>query len=333
MSKIKFALLILSLTGIFFTGCKDDGNSPVVDQSNIKLAATYSTNASTNGVFVSLISVKPYAFIADGTNGLQIIDVTSPINPDSVSSVQTGGSANDVFVASINGNPYAFVSDFNTGLVIVDVSNVFSPQIIGTIQGVYTNTSFIDAANEIAYVGTGGGAVSIIDISNLPNSTTLLSTAGSNCNGIYASTNRLYIAGGNFGFSIYDVTNPAAPVLKSNTNTTGSANNLVVIQNNAYIADSYNGTLIFNVTNPTSPALLSRITPNGQVLGVTVNNNTLYCADNNYGVESINISNPSSPAQNGHIKLNSSANNIFYFGGYLYLAAAEGGLAILQPAN
>lgn len=333
MSKIKLSFLLFVSFLIIFTGCKDDGNNPVVDSSNIKLVATYSTNASTNGVYVTTVNFKNYAFIADGTNGLQIIDVTYMINPDSVSSVQTGGSANDVFVAAINGITYAFVSDFNTGLVIVNVSDVFNPQILGTISGIYTNTSFIDAANKIAYIGTGGGAVSIIDLSNLPNSTTLLSTTGSNCNGIYVSANLLYIAGGNFGFSIYDVSNPALPVLKSNTNTTGSANNMVVIQNNAYVADSYNGTLIFNVSNPLSPTLLSRIAPNGQILGVSVNNNTLYCADNNYGVESINISNPSSPSQNGYIKLNSSANNIFYFGGYLFLAAAEGGLAILQPAN
>lgn len=323
----------LILLALIASGCKDDGNNPVVNQSNISLISTYSTNASTNGVYVTTINFKDYAFLADGTNGMQIVDVTAPNNPDSVSSFNTGGSANDVFVATINGDIYAFVSDFNTGFVIIDVSDVTNPQQVGLVAGPYANTSFIDAPNNKAYFSRG--AVYIYDISNLPGTITYLSVTPSVCEGIYVTGGKMYTAENSNGFSIYDVTNPTAPQFISRTNTLGLSSSVTVIQNNLYLADSYNGTLIFNVTNPSAPSLLSRIapSPSGQVLGVAVNNNTLYTADNNYGVESINISNPSSPSQNGNIQLNSSASNIFYFGGYLYLAAAEGGLAILQPAN
>lgn len=330
---MKLSAIILLTCLLFIAGCKDNTTAPDIDESNISLISTYNTNASTNGVFVYQINFNDYAFLADGTNGLQIVDVTLPNNPDSVSSFNTGGSANDVFVANINSRIYAFVADYNNGMNVIDVTNVFNPTLIGTLGSLYTNTSFIDASNRIAYIGTSGGAVSIYDISVLPGNPPTLTAVGSNCNGIYAAGNRLYVANGQIGFSIYDVTNPASPTLLSATNTTGSANNMVVIQNYAYVADSYNGTLIFNVTNPSAPQLLSRVSPNGQILGVTVNNNTLYTADNTYGVESISIANPSAPQSNGHIQLNSSANNIFYFSGYLFLAASEGGMAILKPVN
>lgn len=333
MRRLKLILLPLFVLSLIVNGCKDNNVAPPIDESNIRLVASYNTNASTNGVCVYSINFRNYAFIADGTNGMQVIDVTSPNSPDSISSFNTGGSANDIYVANINNRIYAFVADYNSGLVVIDVSNVYDPQQLGIVAGIYTSTVFVDASNEIAYAGQSSGPVTIIDIGFLPGSPTILTTVGSNCNGIYSTGNRLYISNGSIGFSIYDVTNPSSPTLLSVTNTTGGANNMVVIQNYAYVADTYNGTLIFNVSNPSSPQLLSKITPYGQVLGVAVNNNTLYTADNTYGVESIDVSNPSAPQSNGHIQLNSSANNIVYFGGYLYLAAAEGGLGILQPAN
>lgn len=336
MHKYKIALSLLIFTAVLLSGgslsgCKDSSIIPPVDQDNISLIATYSTNASTNGVFVYPINFRNFAFIADGTNGMQIIDVNTPNSPDSVNSYSTGGSANDITVAKINGYNFAFVSDYNTGLVITEVSNPFNIISVGTITGKYTNTCCVDAAARIAYIGQAGGTVTILDISALPSSPTILNSVGSNCNGVFVNGNRLYIANGSVGFSIYDVSNPSVPVLLSTTNTTGTASSLVVIQNYAYVADAYNGTLIFNVSNSSSPSLLSRVPPNGQVLGVAVNNNTLYTADNSFGVESINVSSPGLPTENGSIRLNSSASAIVYFSGYLFLAAAEGGMAILQP--
>ena len=91
--------------------------------------------------------------------------------------------------------------------------------------------------------------------------------------------------------------------------------------------------LILNVTDPSAPVYSSKFSGTGQILGVYVNNNNVFCADNTYGIENVSVSNPNSPNKVGYIQTNSSANNIFYFGGYIFLAAAEGGLGIYQPAN
>ncbi len=89
--------LVLTLAFITaFQACKDSGIVTPVDQSNINLVSVYSTNASTNGVYVLPINLRDYALIADGTNGLQIVDVTIINQPDSVSSYDTDGNANDV---------------------------------------------------------------------------------------------------------------------------------------------------------------------------------------------------------------------------------------------
>jgi len=329
-----FIVLIFALS--LFYGCKDNTTSPVVESSNITLVNTYNTDASTSGVFVLPINARNYAFIADGSNGLQIVDVTLVNNIDSVSSVDTDGSAVDVFVAVVNNSRYAFVSDYNGGLDVMNVSDPFNPFFAGEIPsaGLFVNTTYADAVNRRLYVGTGSGQIQIYDLSPLPNQpvfVTSFSVSPDNINGLFLSGTLLFAACGNTGMAIFDITNPAAPLLRSVTNTSGVATDVIVNANIAFLADSYNGTLIFNVTDPTAPSALSRISPEGQILGLALNNNSLYLADNTYGVESINVSSPSVPDETGYIQLNSSAVNLFYFGGYIYLAAAEGGLAILQP--
>lgn len=334
--KILHGILVLLTAFALFYGCKNNVTSPVVDSSNITLVNSYNTDASTSGVFVLPISGRNYAFLADGSDGMQIVDVTLVNNIDSVSSVDTDGSAVDVFVAVVNSSRYAFVSDYNGGLDVINVSDVNNPFPAGEIPsaGLFVNTTYVDAINRRLFVGTGSGQIQIYDLSQLPNQPVLItsfSVSPDNVNGLFLSGTLLFAACGNSGMAIFDVTNPASPMLRSITNTSGVATDVVVNANIAFLSDSYNGTLIFDVTNPSSPSALSRISPQGQILGLALNNNSLYLADNTYGVESINVSSPSAPNETGYIQLNSSAVNLFYFGGYLYLAAAEGGLAILQP--
>lgn len=331
------SLFIFLLFFIFiFHGCKDNTINTPVDQNNINLVSVYNTNASTNGVFVLPINFRDYALIADGTNGMQIIDITIINQPDSVSSFDTEGNANDITAGYINGDLYAFISDYNKGLVVVDIDNPNNPIPIGNliITGL-VNTCFVDQSNKIAYIGLETGQIQVYDISTLPNQPNFLSSiplTGS-INGLYVSGSYLYAAAGNTGLAIYDISNPSNAELRSIFNTSGFAAGVAVNNNFAYVADSYNGMLILNVSNPSSPLYKSKFNASGQILGMYAFNNNVFCADNTYGIENVNVSDAANPVKAGYIQTNSSANNIFYSGGYIFLAAAEGGLGIYQPTG
>lgn len=331
-------VLFAAVYFLLLSGCKDSSPITPVESSNISLVTVYNTNASTNGVYVLPINYRNYALIADGTNGMQIIDVTAVNLPDSLASYDTDGSANDVTAATINNDLYAFISDYENGLVIVDISTPSNPFLVGTLNpaGGFVTTTFVDANNMVAYIALGS-VVQVYDISNLPNQPTFLSTinigGGGTTNGLYVSGSYLYIACGNTGLEIVNISNPSSPQIISVSNTTGIASDVTVNTNYAYVADSYNGMLILNITNPAAPVFTSKFSGSGQILGVYASNNNVFCADNTYGIENVSVSNPSSPNKVGYIQTNSSANNIFYFGGYIFLAAAEGGLGIYQPAN
>ena len=60
-----------------------------------------------------------YAYVADGYNGLVIVDVRNPVAPTLKGSYDTAGYSLGVAVAG----KYAYVADRENYLVIVDVSN------------------------------------------------------------------------------------------------------------------------------------------------------------------------------------------------------------------
>ena len=81
------------------------------------------------------------AYIADGSSGLQILDVSVPAAPTSLGSFDTPGEAWDVEVAA----GLAYVADFDGGLQILDVSDPAAPTAMGSID------TAVEAMREGAY--------------------------------------------------------------------------------------------------------------------------------------------------------------------------------------
>ena len=68
-----------------------------------------------------------YAYVADGSAGLQVIDVSNLANPQRVGGYNTSG---DAYIVAVSGN-YAYVADRAAGLQVIDVSNPANPQWVG----------------------------------------------------------------------------------------------------------------------------------------------------------------------------------------------------------
>ena len=68
-----------------------------------------------------------YAYVAAGSAGLQIVDVTNKSTPSVVASIDTRGNANDVVISGT----LAFVADGTSGLQIIRVQNPLTPALAG----------------------------------------------------------------------------------------------------------------------------------------------------------------------------------------------------------
>ena len=101
------------------------------------------------------------AYVANGSSGLQIIDVSNPASPTLIGSVDTPGSVREVTVIGDT----AYVAE-GGGLQIINVSNPVSPILIGFVDtpGYAQGVTVVE---NTAYVVDWSG-LQIIDVSNPP---------------------------------------------------------------------------------------------------------------------------------------------------------------------
>jgi hypothetical protein len=99
-------------------------NQPL--QTSFEQVAARDTDGEARGIFAE----AGYLYVADGTNGLVIFDLSIPSAPSLVATLDTDGFAYDVVVS----NQYAYIADGSNGLVVASVSNPASPSAVGTFH-------------------------------------------------------------------------------------------------------------------------------------------------------------------------------------------------------
>jgi hypothetical protein len=178
----------------------------------VLLSATPSLNAqinlvnighTNNGGTAQGIAVSGhYAYLASGTNGLLIYDITNPALP--VNMGHSRGS-NDIeinaYTVAVSGN-YAFVESIGseaTGLLVYDVTNAAAPTYVNFLNlNVYGGLAILGSN---LYLG-GDGRVPVLAISNpldLNTGTYYMPLSNMNPVSLAATTNYLAMAGGEDG--------------------------------------------------------------------------------------------------------------------------------------
>ena len=238
-------------------------------------------------VFNGVAVTGTYAYVACGTAGLKVVDISRPTSPGIVGSFATPGYAWAVTVVG----PYAFVADGAQGISVVNISNPTSPVGVGWID---TPGAAEDIAvvNGLAYVADGN-SLQIIDVSN-PSSPVVRGSqtfaAGISAVEVKVQNNIAYVAGAGAGLITVDVSNPSSPIQLAIVPPSGStsARTLGVVVNGslAYVANYVGGLGVVDVSNPAVPVLRSMIITTGDLRDVAVQPNWLYGADSS---DTINV--------------------------------------------
>jgi hypothetical protein len=115
--------------------------------------------------------------------------------------------------------------------------------------------------------------------------------------GVFLDANKdiAYIAQGEGGLGIYDLSDPSRPLLIGTYNTDGSAQDVQVRGNYAYIADKYLGLKIIDISSPALPVLVGSIDTPGIATKLALYGDYVYMADYGRGLLAIDVSNPASP--------------------------------------
>jgi uncharacterized secreted protein with C-terminal beta-propeller domain len=243
-------------------------------------------NLETNAfVFNGAVINGNYLYVACGTVGLLVIDISNPSSPSIVGSYDTPGYAWGVALSG----QYAYVADGNS-VQVLNVSNPASPVYAGSVT---TSAKDIIVVGSHAYVA-GGNVLEIVDISN-PSAPAIAGTLSFSypisAVAVKVQNGIAYVAGSAGGLLIVDVSNPANPTQLGSLGPSGGSGastlGVFVSGTYAYVGNYVGGFAVVDVSNPASPALRNVVMTMGSARDVVVNSGWAWTADSSATVNTI----------------------------------------------
>ena len=253
------------------------------------LANYYNPGNSQQFLEAIVVGNRGYFGSGQGSGGVHIVDLTNPYNPQLLGTVNsTNANAfnfiHEMIVFSQNGSTY-LIENFNSlsgnkNLKVINVTNPAAPVFARDINP--TEAQWVHAmhirGNRMFTSGWGNssnrGRTEIYDISNIGmQAPTLLgfvedttsTTAGNNMHSSWSSEdgNYLYSAretnNGTGDIRVYDITNPAVPLLVRSISMAElglnaiTPHNPVVFGNYLYVSWYQAGVQVFDISTPSNP--------------------------------------------------------------------------------
>jgi len=302
--------------------------APVYEDTtgNARGAPVYEdTTGNARGVYVS----GDYAYVAAGTSGLAVMDISESIDPGTPVYEATNDRANGIYLSG----DYAYVANSYSGLAVIDISDPTNPgtpvyeDTTGHALGVYVSGDY-------AYVVDDYAGLAVIDISDPTNpGTPVTENTNGWAMGVYVSGDYAYVADRNTGLAVIDISNPTNPGTPVYEATTGWAYGVYVSGDFAYVADADSGLAVINISDPTNPGVPVYEDTTGEARGVYVSGDYAYVADSFSGLAVIDISDPTNPGTPVYEATTGNAYNVYVSGDYAYVADFTAGLAVIDISD
>ncbi len=270
-----------------------------------------------------------YAYVAAGSTGLQVVDVSNRASPQVVASLDTPGNANDVAVV---GN-FAYVADDSSGLRIINISNPLAPSLAGALDTAGIAWDVV-VRGGYAFVADGTSGLKIINVSSpsTPSLVGSLALSGTAKGVDVDLTRKLVVVGGDAGVQVVNIDDLSAPVLLG-TMVGGNVRDVVVDGNFVFRADTSYSFTVVDITTPATPVVAASLFLNtgGWLQDIAVSGNFALGADVSFVnvVPIIDVSNPTSPQPRPIIDFsqlrNDKGTGIVVDGSFVYLTADPSG--------
>lgn len=202
-----------------------------------------------------------------------------------------------------------------------------------------------DSVRKLAFLG-GGGGVFILDVSDTANPTIISDNKITTRDLVYDcyydhQNQRLYVAGGYDGISVWNISIPNSPARILTYSTPGGATGICNQGNLVFVACKDAGFVIIDISEPNAPYQIGYLPPSGTTwtYKVKVLRDHAYIGDA-YGAQFrvVNISDPSNPYQVGmcYPSGGDKIQEIVISGRYAFLACNQGGFEVVDittPSN
>jgi hypothetical protein len=282
------------------------------------------------------VTVKGSKVFAGGEQGFHLLDAFTKGESYEIASVETGGKAYEVSINDERDTIYAYVADRTGGLKIYDVTvpdTLGETSLLAHVESEYCRE--VVAAGDYAYIADGPGGILVVDLTPLwdddpesqPSVVGKWDTDG-NARSVDFSDGLLYVADGNRGIKVIDVSAPDRPVQTASARTEYAVN-IKVENGHIFLADGDGGFRIYDA-DPESLALLATV-DTANTRGVDVQDGFAYVTGST-GLSIIDVSSPSEPEELGFYRTG-YAEEVVVDGRLAYLAEGFNGLTIIDVIN
>jgi hypothetical protein len=310
------------------------------------------------------------AYVADGTGGLVVADVSDSGTLTWMGSHNKFDTVDDVYISGKR----AFVIDRGIRVATLDIArkslpitgSFYKPDnritdlavtdgtvYVATVHGIEqvafplqdhaqisneginqggTRRAFID--NDIAYVADWFSGLHIYDISDptQPRHIANYHTPGSS-KGVVVDNGYAYVGDDDHGLQIIDVSHPEHPKKIASLPTSGLAYTLKKVGDLVYLADHRGGFDIIDVSKASHPVMKASYDTAGKSWAIDVKGNTAFVADDTSGILIFDVSNPSQPRPIGQFNPQGAAEDIVIKGNLAYTSFFDKGFYILDISD
>ena len=313
-----------------------------------------------------------YVYLTGQDFGLQVVDITDPLNPVLVGQHYIGHPIMNIDVEDDHAlvveqhalrifdisNPeepalvgtyggfYAatdvqargdtvFITEYLYNVIILDISTPEQPQFVSSLEGY--NTYAIALSGSIVYLGLAENGLRALDISDITHPTVIWA-----CDSIAGNNDDIIVAGsalhvvGPIHYTIFDITDPANPSLITSLPT--GATRLDVYGNYTYLGrpgsypDREDKVEIIDIHDLTSPARVGSYINIKPVTDVTVIGDYALLAMDTCALKVCDISDPVNPQIVGQVP-ESRRSRVFSSGNYLYSRGKADTVRIIDFAD
>jgi hypothetical protein len=276
-----------------------------------------------------------YAYVADGSSGLRIVDISSvPSNDSEVVEYPVVGSFTenaDFSYSVLLDGATLYLACCGTGLIRLDVSDPASPAFTDSIDPpLFADDVCVSGDYTYMLDRTHGFRIFNTSIPGYPVLEGFLALS-SKATDLCVSGTYAFLSDSAGTVKVIDVSDPVHPVFTGASIPAESPAALFASGNRLYIADTVTGLSIADITDPLAPFIMGIVATYGTVLSVTASDGRAYVSEGASGVEIFDVSNPAAPISIARIPMNDARCSAATSNGsscYLIVADGTSGLAI-----
>jgi len=333
-----FKLFILLLSGItLLFSCGKPTTPETVPVPDITGGYKIVTKYQTTGYAQDVIEKDNLLYMAQGEGGLEIIDITNPEAPQTLSITSDGARGYSAKVAVKDSAVYLAAGSF--GVTTINASDPFAPEVPGSnstekpAKGLHIMGDYLFVA-----VSEQGVKYSDISIPIYPDSKGQISTSGF-AYGLTTSSDSafMFVACGEMGMYIFDISDIEQGWYHEVAfcNTPGKAEQVILLEEKsiAFMACGTSGLQIIDYADTSNVHIIGSFDGGGYAKDLLYDtNDRIYLSTELSGLQIIDVSDLSNPKLIGEIDTEFSL-GIDMDNDYIYLADEREGLIVIAKPN